>query len=131
MGGMVGGVLSDIFGGQAKTQAANAGTENAFRGRLAGQMASDPHRIAKSAASGDIGKSFLGDIGAEMIDQKTYDQLGSSNENLLGINKTIDDFVGQAGFKEIKGQPWWKKILSAAVPTALSAVTGGLFGGGK
>jgi hypothetical protein len=123
---MVGGLFQG--GGQNEANR-NIQTENALRGSLAGFQAKNPFSISGKAAKGDIAKAYGGSIGS-LIDQKTYDQIGSSNENLLGINKSIDDIVKQAGFKEEKGKPFWKKLLGAVAPIAIQAFLPGAGGGG-
>lgn len=116
-----GNLLGSLFGSETQ------GNENSIRGALANFMATNPHAISRGAAKGDISKMFLGDaVGAGAITPEAWKGMGSSNENLLGMNKGIEDFVKMAGFE---GTPWWKKVLKTVVPMALSAMIPGGGGG--
>jgi hypothetical protein len=123
--GQFGGAMGDAIGGLFPNQQnPNMGSENAMRSNLAQFMAMNPSKISRTAGQQDIWKSMWeGSNRQKAMDPAAWNNLGSTNPNLLGQNAGIEDFIKMAGLEKPKSGGIFSKILKFA-PMALNFVPG-------
>jgi hypothetical protein len=128
---MLGGIIQGAMqgGGQALASGAGSGSptdrRNDLRSTLATFLATSPFKNAEATADHDMRKYFAkqGGFGPQeggggVIGQDAFNALGSTNPNILGVNRGVEDFAGEdnvLGVEFEKKNSILKKILGAAI----------------
>jgi hypothetical protein len=126
---IIGGV-SKLFGGGNKEENASNAEFNKFLQQIMGSQVADPSKQARSAVRGDMWKAFADPAMREMMGGAAFNAIGSTNPNILGVNKTAADFAGdfQSQRKETQQSGFLDKIGPLAGILGGAAMSG--IGGG-
>jgi hypothetical protein len=126
LGGILAGAMGGLGAGAARPNTSSESRHNDMLDRLTGHLATNPFDNAHEAANLDLRKELAQRKGvAGLIDPNTFSKLGSTNENILGVNLTPEDIAAMTQEKYQKeGSGLLGQILQGVLGGAASFIPG-------